>query len=188
MAENTDETFMELINKAKQLLSADYVDELKSDQAEMLRKVLAEIIVYVQSKMEEETEESIVPSTPEEQTPPAPAPIGPAGPVVPAVPVSSSYSPMQGGARKGRKVRKGGAMDIDRILNTDALEYKKSDISANSPEVTIGSSVHPPFTAGVSKQMSSMGGLTYSEINQNLLPNLGGQTGGAKKNKRKMRK
>ena len=194
--EEIDSEFMKLVSKAKQLLAVDYVDELKDKQASMLREVLAELMVYVQQKIDQETgAEEASPETAEtgevgEVAPAAPvSPPSVQGPYPPLSPTNSSRM-MSGGRSKEQKQKrkqKGGynaASDIDRVLNNPGPDSKHDprNISSNSPDTIIGSALHPPFTAGRVQQISSMGGLSDSE-KQNMLPNMGGQSGGGRKKK-----
>jgi hypothetical protein len=194
--EDIDTDFMKLVKKAKQLLAVDYVDELKGEQAEMLREVLAEIMVYVQQKIQEESEsEEAVPAeeeaSVEEQEPIQPQPAQPLGayqaPLPGTTPTPSSMMMSAGARKKGTRKQKGGdinvAANIDRVLNSEGIPNVNNDphnISSNSRDTVIAGALHPAFTAGRVQPMSSMVGLTDTE-KLNMLPNVGGQSGGGRK-------
>ena len=190
--EEIDSEFMKLVSKAKQLLAVDYVDELKDKQASMLREVLAELMVYVQQKIDQETAaEEASPETAETGEVAPAAPVSPSsvqGPFPPLSPTNSSRMMSGGRSKKQKRKQKGGdvnaAANIDRVLNIPGPDSKNDphNISSNSRDTIIGSALHPPFTAGRVQQISSMGGLSDSE-KQNMLPNMGGQSGGGRKKK-----
>jgi len=196
-----DMDFIEHVKKAKKLLDIGDIDELKQQQAEMLRVELSKIIKYVMDKVQSEREaeqqeqreqqappQEMAPPVLESPQPPQPLqlqqPLTPGGGYKKKNKSKGSTKRVKGGAQNV-STPMSGAMDGNRILNTGGLTDANHDPQkvAGSPEIVIAGSLHRAFSAGNQGGISSTQGLPFNTMNT-LLPSYG-TVGGSMKSKKK---
>jgi len=202
-----DMDFIEHVKKAKKLLDIGDIDELKQQQAEMLRVELSKIIKYVMDKVQSEREaeqqeqreqqeqqeqqappQKMAPPVLESPQPPQPLqlqqPLTPGGGYKKKNKSKGSTKRVKGGAQNV-STPMSGAMDGNRILNTGGLTDANHDPQkvAGSPEIVIAGSLHRAFSAGNQGGISSTQGLPFNTMNT-LLPSYG-TVGGSMKSKKK---
>jgi len=202
-----DMDFIEHVKKAKKLLDIGDIDELKQQQAEMLRVELSKIIKYVMDKVQSEREaeqqeqreqqeqqeqqappQEMAPPVLESPQPPQPLqlqqPLTPGGGYKKKNKSKGSTKRVKGGAQTV-STPMSGAMDGNRILNTGGLTDANHDPQkvAGSPEIVIAGSLHRAFSAGNQGGISSTQGLPFNTMNS-LLPSYG-TVGGSMKSKKK---
>ena len=196
-----DMDFIEHVKKAKKLLDIGDIDELKQQQAEMLRVELSKIIKYVMDKVQSEREaeqqeqreqqappQEMAPPVLESPQPPQPLqlqqPLTPGGGYKKKNKSKGSTKRVKGGAQNV-STPMSGAMDGNRILNTGGLTDANHDPQkvAGSPEIVIAGSLHRAFSAGNQERVSSTQDLPDNMMNT-LLPSYG-TVGGSMKSKKK---
>lgn len=178
---NSDEDFMDQMKDIKNILKNTTLPELKSQEAELLRTKIVEVLRYVMSRMEEE------------ETEPEPEPAKESMPMQ-----SPPPQEMLSGGKKTRKQKGGTPMNLPRITNATGITGISKDpyesITKNV-DVPISLNVHRAFTAGKNSGFSSASGMPASDLNT-MLPIYGSsesevtgaQTGGSSKKNRKSKK
>lgn len=166
---NGDDVFVDEVDQAKAI--SDVIINIKENLGmealgtlpTQLRMKIAAIIKYVMKKIEEEEAQG-------------------ADGAQEVAPDQEDRSYV-GGKKKLKKPKRGGAMDMNKVLNTDGMI--KDDTAMNetlSRDAALGGFQHAAFSAGQSSGYSSIGNLPASEVN-GILPYLG--TGGKGKDKKK---
>jgi hypothetical protein len=210
-----DMDFLEHTKRARKIMDIGDIDEIKPQQAELLRIELSKIIKYVMDKVQAEREAEQAFAREQEREPeqqePEREPVQGQGQgqgqmesqlPMPNTATGGDYK-KKSKAKGATKRIKGGntqtvpggssiSMNSDRILNTDGLinanhDPRKMD---GSSEVVNANSVHRAFSAGSTFGNSSTGGLPESEI-KTMVPYYG--TGGkiqtkSRKNKKSQKK
>lgn len=171
-----DEEFLDHVKQVKKLLDVD-IEDLKPQQAMLIREHIVNILEYVMRQMEEEEEE-------EEEVAPQPVPQ-----VAPEV--APQPSPPLVGGRKSRKKQKGGVNEIDmkRAGNISDLVNKNHNPEniAGSPDIVIAANVPRSFTVSDIPGYSSTSGMSAGTVSS-MLPPYGTQQGGGKRKSSKSSK
>lgn len=178
----SDEEFLDQMKEIKSMLKNTTIPEMKTQEAEVLRIKIADVLSYVMSKMQE--------VEPAEAEPEAASPSYEETPAVPSE--NPPTAPMAGGKTRKRvqRQRGGSLLDMARVTNTGGItSITKDPYSAisGSPDLPVSENLHAAFSAGNSKGFSSIDGMPVAEVNA-MLPSYGTMGGGASRRRARGKK